>query len=338
MKSGRFTIFVLILSLFLIPACQGQKIHLTPGPKVTPRGDAQNVQLIGQYGSFVTTVTFREDYAYIGGLVRLLVWDVSDLSQPVFVNRLDIIMRDDIESVTIMDNTAYLAFGRAGLVIVDVSNNRLVKVGLYDTPGNAMGVAVKGSYAYVADDKGRLRILDISDSAHPAEVGFYNTPGNAQDVVVTAGYVYVVGKAISLRVLDISDPVYPVEVGFLDTPGGAESVAVAGNYVYIASGEGGLRIVDISNPTRPVEVGFFDTPGNAQDVAIEGNYAYIADGHSLLVVDISNPTKPSQAGFYEGTVMTVAVMGNIAYTTGMHAGLSILQFVPPDTTSTPGGS
>jgi len=50
-------------------------------------------------------------------------------------------------------------------------------VGYYDTPGSAQGVAVSGAYAYVADYDGGLRIISVSDPAHPAEVGYYDTPG-----------------------------------------------------------------------------------------------------------------------------------------------------------------
>jgi hypothetical protein len=40
----------------------------------------------------------------------------------------------------------------AGLRVIDVSNPSSPReVGFYDTPGNARGVAVSGSYAYVAD-------------------------------------------------------------------------------------------------------------------------------------------------------------------------------------------
>ena len=45
-----------------------------------------------------------------------------------------------------------MADGDAGLQVIDVSNpTNCVRVGGYDTSGYALGVAVSGNYAYVAD-------------------------------------------------------------------------------------------------------------------------------------------------------------------------------------------
>ena len=53
------------------------------------------------------------------------------------------------------------------------------EVGFYDTPGYAYGVAVAGSYAYVADGDAGLRVINVANPAAPVEVGFYDTPGYA---------------------------------------------------------------------------------------------------------------------------------------------------------------
>jgi hypothetical protein len=64
------------------------------------------------------------------------------------------------------------------LQVIDVSdpaNPR--RVGGYDTPGYALGVAVSGNYAYVADYDAGLQVIDVSDPANPRRVGGYDTPG-----------------------------------------------------------------------------------------------------------------------------------------------------------------
>ena len=38
-------------------------------------------------------------------------------------------------------------------------------------------MAVAGSYAYVADWDGGLRIINVANPAAPVEVGAYDTPG-----------------------------------------------------------------------------------------------------------------------------------------------------------------
>src|SRR5687767_7737414 len=46
-----------------------------------------------------------------------------------------------------------------------------VRVGGYDTSGQALGVAVSGNFAYVADWDAGLQVIDVSNPANPQRVG-----------------------------------------------------------------------------------------------------------------------------------------------------------------------
>jgi len=176
----------------------------------------------------------------------------------------------------------------AGLRVVDVSHpDSLVEVGYYDTPGNAKGVAVSGSYAYVAATIYGLRVVDVSDPENPVEIGYYDTPGYAQGVAISSSYAYVADFDAGLRVVDVSDPENPVEAGYYDTPNSASGVAVSGNYAYVADRGAGLRVINVSNPQSPGEVGYYNTPGTAGGVAVSGNYAYVADFYYFEIFDCS---------------------------------------------------
>ena len=54
--------------------------------------------------------------------------------------------------------------------------------------GEAMGVAVSGNYAYVADARAGLQVIDVSDPANPRRVGGYDTSGWAGDELVATGF------------------------------------------------------------------------------------------------------------------------------------------------------
>ena len=206
------------------------------------------------------------------------------------------------------------------------------EVGFYDTPGSAHGVAVSGPYAYVADGGAGLRVIDISDPAHPTGVGFYDTPGWAYGVAVSGTYAYVADHESGLRVIDVSDPAHPTGVGFYDTPGYAFGVAVSGTYAYVADWASDLRVIDISDPAHPTEVGFYDTPGVAWGVAVSGPYAYVADWDSgLRVIDISDPAHPTGVGFYDtpGYALGVAVSGPYAYVADYDKGLRVIDISDP---------
>ena len=66
------------------------------------------------------------------------------------------------------------------LLLVDIAQADSLNVrrtGSCPTPGRAWGVAVSGSYAYVADEDSGLRVISVSDPAHPTEVGHCGTLG-----------------------------------------------------------------------------------------------------------------------------------------------------------------
>ena len=96
-------------------------------------------------------------------------------------------------------------------------------------------------YAYVADDRSGLRVIDVSTPSAPVEVGFVDTPDRAWSVAVEGRYAYVVWGVS-----------YP--------------------------SEGGLLVIDVSTPSAPVEVGSVGGLGDARDVAVAGGYAYVVWG------------------------------------------------------------
>ncbi|MHB8120129.1 MAG: SdrD B-like domain-containing protein, partial [Methanothrix sp.] len=208
----------------------------------------------------------------------------------------------------------------------------LVKVGAYDTTGTAYGVALSGSYAYVADGSSGLRIIDISNPASPFLKGTYNTPGTAYGVALSGSYAYVADGSSGLQIIDISNPANPFLKGTYNTPGTARSVALSGSYAYVADGSSGLQTIDISNPANPFLKGTYDTTGYARSVALSGSYAYVADGDSgLQIIDISNPASP----FLKGTDNTpgyaqyVALSGSYAYMAVGGSGLQIIDISDP---------
>ena len=78
----------------------------------------------------------------------------------------------------------------------------------------AIGVAVAGGYAYVADYDAGLRIIDVWDPSDPFEAGFYNTPGDALGVAVAGGYAYVADNYGGLIILRFTEPT-PMFVQFI---------------------------------------------------------------------------------------------------------------------------
>jgi hypothetical protein len=78
------------------------------------------------------------------------------------------------------------------------------RLGSFDTPGLAWGVAVSGNYAYVVDGGSGLRVVNITNPSSPVEAGFYDTPGFAWGVAVSGNCAYVADGARGLGIYDCS--------------------------------------------------------------------------------------------------------------------------------------
>jgi hypothetical protein len=80
----------------------------------------------------------------------------------------------------------------SGLDIYDVTiPSAPVRRASFRTPGGALGIALAGSRAYVADGSAGLQVLDLSDPGIPAIAGSYATASAAIDVAARGSLVYL---------------------------------------------------------------------------------------------------------------------------------------------------
>ena len=129
--------------------------------------------------------------------------DISSTTNLVEVGSVDMAAASqDIWSVSVSGNYAYIADSYGGLQIIDVSDPASPVFptggtnGNFDTDGTAYEVYVSGNYAYMADWDNGLQIIDVTDPASPVLPlggdGNY-TPGTSwvNGVYVSGNYAYV---------------------------------------------------------------------------------------------------------------------------------------------------
>jgi len=199
--------------------------------------------------------------------------------------------------------TAVMTFMVGGIVEHTYAEDPTI-VGSVDTPGNAYGVYVTDSYAYVADHNGGLQVIDITAPSTPTIVGSLDVI-YAHKVHVTGGYAYVAGGLI-LYVIDISDPQNPVLEGHTTAfARNARDLHVSGGYAYgvydgLWSGVpfGYLKVIDVSDPQNPSVAATVSMGKGAAGVHVTGGYAYVTDGgwEGLHVIDVSDPKNPAIVG------------------------------------------
>ena len=194
------------------------------------------------------------------------------------------------------------------------------------------GVAISGTLAYVAAGSAGLRVINVSDPAHPAEISAWDSPGYAQGVAVDGQTAYLADGPYGLAAVDVTNPAQPVALGSAYATNFAFGVAVSGHYVYIAAGSAGLMVANVTDPAHPVEIGRVNTPGYAYGVAAAGAYAYIADGwNGLQIVNVADPSHPTLSGLLStpGWAFGVALAGTRAYVADAAGGLRIVNVANP---------
>ncbi len=222
---------------------------------------------------------------------------------------------EPVNDLTVSGKLAYLALGRAGLVIVDVSEaDNPDQIGSFDTRGAANGVAVDDLNAYIADGRDGLRVMDVSNPSKPKEIGAYNTTGYAQDLDVVKNSVYLADGGAGLLIIDVKDKSNPFLVSSFPIRGRIRRVAVQGKYAYLGDNQNQLRVVDISKPRQLEQVAVLDVGAIIQDMDISANKIYLALGNQgMKIVDISDPDQPEVETSIEtpGRVQDVAVNKDI---------------------------
>lgn len=214
------------------------------------------------------------------------------------------------------------------------SGERAPVIGSVEIPyGNK--VALSRSYAYVANGRSSLLVIDVGNpqSQELSSSMDFLGQGPTHSVAVS-GVLACVGTTTGLNVIDISDPMNLQLAGQVDTPDQAAGVALLDDHAYVAVSDAGLQVIDITVSENPQIVGNVDTPGRASGVAVSSAYAYIADGSTgLQVIDITNPEDLEIVGSVDtpGYATEVAVKGSHAYVADAEFGLQIIDITDPVT-------
>lgn len=280
--------------------------------------------------------------AYLGlREAGLLIVDISSPVAPKQVGGAT--TKGAVYDVAVSGKYAYLADGRTGLRIVDVSDPaNLIPVGTLRLPvGDAVKVVTAGGFAYVLDTGAKMRIVDVSNPSSPTLVGTYSAAGRPVDLVVKGGYAYLANDASNqgFEVVAVDDPAHPVFVGGNEQwNAGAtcNGVAISGSLAYLTSAGGNFNIVDVSEPTNQLLLGSL-VIGSARGLAVSGNYAFVRLDNGMKIIDVSDPGHPVQADvrypesptfardrFYAADPWDVAVSGSYAYLATLANGLIVV--------------
>ena len=283
-------------------------------------------QAIGQIGGATQAIAADGSVVYAGTGRRLVLLDPANGLRELGHTA---VYPDLVEGVAVQNNLAFVACGRGGVHIVDVSNRSApLEVATVTARGPADGVAVSGATLYVANGPYGLLLHDISNPSQPVPLGSVFPTNNVLKVAVSGGLAYLAAAGAGLLVADVHDPSHPVELGTLATAGFSFDVAVNGSTAYVADGWAGLRSVNVADPSHPIENTTLPTGCWAMGVGIAGRWIYVADSCAgLAVVEASRRDQLARVAQYSTDstdARAVAAIGGTVYLADRNWGVRAL--------------
>ena len=152
-------------------------------------------------------------------------------------------------------------------------------LGHFDTPGIANGVAVKDTFAFVADNYNGLLVLSVAEPTHPRLLG-QTAISSVVDVAARDTFAFVGGN--DLLAYSIANPASPRRISTLAGLG-VNRIALRDTFCFVAS-QGGLIVVSIANPSAMRPLDTLPT-GWIKDVEVQHDYVFCAGDTELLVYD-----------------------------------------------------
>ena len=196
----------------------------------------------------------------------------------------------------------------------------------------ARAIATDGLYTYVADDRGGLKIIDLSKSDSEAIVGTYQEDSVRYfDIEVYDNYAYIAAANDGVEILDISDKTNPYKVASIKVKGFTNTLLYDDGYLYLANKSSGIMIVDVQTPENPQVISSVKTK-QAMNLALDNDTLYVADGkNGVLVFDISDKSKPVKISHIKTDDKTRAVLvdNDTLYIATRYAGVTFVDISNP---------
>jgi hypothetical protein len=128
-------------------------------------------------------------YAYVCDEEGIKVLDITDVAKPVVVNSLSLA---EAHNIYLARTYAYVAAGSQGLVILDIEKPAAPKVDqvfnadgcINDLHDVKLGITYASEFAYLADGKNGMRVVQLTSPETPGNMGF--SPRPTPELIATA--------------------------------------------------------------------------------------------------------------------------------------------------------
>ncbi len=273
-----------------------------------------------------TSMAIRGDYLYVNSFIDLLVYNVADFTNPVFVDRLEDVFPTALPHSE--GNYPYEPIDKTKGVVTawevkEMESDAGEELPTFENPGNwgivttfednsfgggevgtgSNGVAgsislftIINDYLYVIEEGQFLHPFDITNPASPNKYDQVGVWGDVETLFPYESYLFM-GTPSGMIIYDTENPTIPAYVSSLSHARGCDPVVVQDDFAYVTVRSGGpcggninqLDVIDVSNMSSPELKRSFEMD-NPHGLGIDGDQLFICDGDAgLKVFDASTP-------------------------------------------------
>ena len=237
-----------------------------------------------------------------------------------------------------MGSYLYAAAYNQGLQIVDVGNVANPQwVGGCDTPGNAVGVALRRNqsyYAFIADSDSGLQIMGTSSPTNPTLEGHLQTADRLMDITAGGYFIFAALEDSGIAVIRAGNPDSVRIYASTPVPYRISGISLGDGVIIVAGGES----MDIYR-LDPVGCDYVpgDINGNRNPNGIDITYAVaFLKGGNVPPLDCNPPCSGGPDPFYAAGDVNGSCVFNgidityfIAYARGLQPELLFCPLCPP---------
>ncbi len=155
---------------------------------------------------------------------------------------------------------------------------------------------IQDQYVYVTGENENIHIIDISDSAHPADIGIL-TIDCPTWISFDGSLAHVTTCSSGVFIYNMANPIDPEFVGqYLDDLGGFNQIFLFDHFAFV-SAHSELLIFDIEDWENPELMSSYVAPARIKEMIVEEENCFILwydldIGSGIQILEISDPGNP----------------------------------------------
>lgn len=301
-------------------------IHIIDNANPSAPNNIGFLKVIGNSG-----IIIKDNYLYANSLIDLVVIDISNITSPKEVGRLENVFPHSLPLPSYNSDYPIATIDRTLGIVTGFE----IKEVEQDAEHNYYPDCPQCESNVIQNESGILYTAEVNTSSNPIQS--QGISGSITKMTLIDNYLYVMEQN-QLLPIDISNPVAPKNNASVSIWRNVETLFAAQNHIFMGTTTG-MLIYETSNPNNPSERSVINHVDACDPVVVQGNYAYVTvrsgtrcggEINQLDVIDITNLDSPILKESFEFTnPHGLGIDGNDLFICDGSAGLKVLDATNP---------